>query len=408
MTFRRLLLTASCAAFAISPALAQQATSTAQNTQTMSGNTNANMRILSWGGQTSAGASASALAAGNTVSAANTAGGLNLRSRQTMSGYASSSAELTGDDVCCVAVAIANTQANALEAQSQGGQSQVNARQTSTGPVASADARMNIRNSQNASTVAAAAANNAATAAKDGRMDVNLRQSSSTSVYATADHDACCTGQSVIASTASGNAWSHTAETADTYARIRQSQTGGEVKAWADAYQVKGYNVTAAAQATANSQTLASKWAYANLNARQTNSSEVAADARVTLGSWNGQGAVSASGVGNAVLASNIGSDLNVDVGQVNSGGVSANAEFTGTGESQAATTVLNASAIGNAFTGFVCSYCGDAAASGKVSQSNSGSIASTGTITTSGAGGLIGSAFAIGNSASFISTTSH
>ena len=89
---------------------------------------------------------------------------------------------------------------------------------------------------------------------------------------------------------------------------------------------------------------------------------------------------------------------------QLNTGGVDANAQFTGTSYDHG-DVVLASTAIGNGFTGYVCSQCGDAALSGTVSQTNGGNITSTGSITANGGGVLIGSASAIGNSATFITT---
>jgi uncharacterized protein (TIGR02597 family) len=60
---------------------------------------------------------------------------------------------------------------------------------------------------------------------------------------------------------------------------------------------------------------------------------------------------------------------------------------------------------IGNGFTGYVCSQCGDASLSGAVSQTNAGNVLSTGSITTNGTGMIVGSASAIGNSATFVTT---
>jgi hypothetical protein len=82
-----------------------------------------------------------------------------------------------------------------------------------------------------------------------------------------------------------------------------------------------------------------------------------------------------------------------------------SDARFTGA-SSDGATAIVASTAIGNAFTGYVCSMCGDAAVSGSVRQVNNGNVSSTGSITTNGAGNVYGSASAIGNSASFITTT--
>jgi hypothetical protein len=92
------------------------------------------------------------------------------------------------------------------------------------------------------------------------------------------------------------------------------------------------------------------------------------------------------------------------DVGQFNTGDVIVSSSLKGA--SYGGDGVVASTAIGNAFTGFVCSYCGDAAASGEISQKNTGTIVSTGTIIAKGADTLFGSASAIGNTATFITTT--
>ena len=66
---------------------------------------------------------------------------------------------------------------------------------------------------------------------------------------------------------------------------------------------------------------------------------------------------------------------------------------------------IVASTAIGNAFTGYVCSQCGDAALGATINQTNTGNIISTGSISTNNAGLIVGSASAIGNSATFITS---
>ena len=162
--------------------------------------------------------------------------------------------------------------------------------------------------------------------------------------------------------------------------------------------------MTAATTAAANSASIANAWGYAQIRGRQNSSTDVKADTRVTLPDFSGTTSISAYGVGNSTLATNVGSDMVVDVAQLNTGGVDANAQFTGTSYDHG-DVVLASTAIGNGFTGYVCSQCGDAALTGTVSQTNGGNIVSTGSINANGAGVIIGSASAIGNSATFITT---
>lgn len=405
MALRSVLLAGLFAAMA-APALAQTTPPQTSNDQNQSGDLRATMTVDNRQGGGSGSVSSSALAAGNTTSAANLTGGLNLRSRQTFSGSAFATANALADDACCHAVSVANAQGNALEAQSVGGASTHDLQQLADGGDVSSAATVNIRSSQNISASANSALNNAATRTETGSHDLTLTQDSGASAYAAVDVDACCSGQTVASASSSINAWSAEARTATTRSAVNQTSSGAASQAAVDVYQVQGYEITAAATAAANSATLDSEYGYAELRARQNSSTNVQADTRLQLNSWQGNAVSSAYGVGNAVLATNVGSDLNVDINQVNTGGVSASASFTGgTGGVQSGVAILNSAAIGNASTTWVCSVCGDASAYGSVIQNNAGAITSTGTITTLGATGAVGSASAVGNSSTWVTT---
>jgi hypothetical protein len=89
----------------------------------------------------------------------------------------------------------------------------------------------------------------------------------------------------------------------------------------------------------------------------------------------------------------------------MNTGGVDANAQFAGS-SSDGGEVLVSSTAVGNAFTGYVCSQCGDAALSGTVSQTNGGSIHLDGRDYHQSRGhAIVGSASAIGNSATFITS---
>ncbi|MDP3492202.1 MAG: holdfast anchor protein HfaD, partial [Hyphomonadaceae bacterium] len=259
-------------------------------------------------------------------------------------------------------------------------------------------------NSQTHAAGSTAAANNTLTGADHGDLNVRLAQTASNSSYAITDVDACCTGTTVAGSSAVANAYGSSSTTSTVDARYTQNATGGESRATTDVYQYRAYDITAASTAAANSATINNEWGYTSIRGRQTSSTTVAADTRVTVGTWSSTAVASAYGVGNTTLATNIGSDMLVDIAQINTGGVDANAQFAGA-SSDGGEILVSSTAIGNAFTGYVCSQCGDAALSGTVNQSNGGNITSTGTISTNGAGAIIGSSSAIGNSATFITT---
>ena len=397
----RLAAVAGLAAVLAAPAFAQTTTPRALNGQLNWGDVVADINVVTRDGARSA--TAIATAAGNSVSGANVNGGLDAESDQTMSGATFSYATLEGGDVRN-ASAMSTAQGNTLEAQTTNGALNLVAAQTADGGDALARTRVRIGNAQTLSAVSSAAANNAATSADHGDLNVDLTQTASNSAYAITDVDACCVGQTAAGASSAINAYSSSSTTATVNAQYDQTSTGAASEATTDVYQNRAYGVTAATTTAANSASVSNEWGYAQIRGRQTSSTDVKADTRVTLPDFSGTASVSAYGVGNSTLATNVGSDMAVDVAQLNTGGVDANAQFTGASYDQG-DVVLASTAIGNGFTGYVCSQCGDAALTGTVSQTNGGNIVSTGSISANGAGVIVGSASAIGNSATFVTT---
>lgn len=396
----RLATTAGVIALLASPAFAQN-TSTALNGQLQWGDVVSTMNVVSRNGAQSV--TSAATSAGNAVSGANLSGDLDARSEQTMSGAAFATATIDADNTGATNV-IASAQGNTAQAQTEDGNLYLTASQTSDGGDVLARARATVANSQTLSAGSSSAANNAATGADHGDLTANLTQDASNSSYAITDVDACCTGTTVAGSSSAINAYGSESTTSTVDVDYTQNSTGGESRATTDVYQYRAYDVTAASTAAANSATINNEWGYVSIRGRQTSSTDVTADTRVTVGTWSGTAVASAYGVGNTTLATNVGSDMAVDIAQMNTGGVDANAQFSGS-SNDGGEVLVSSTAIGNAFTGYVCSQCGDAAVSGTVNQINGGNITSTGTITTNGAGMIVGSSSAIGNSATFITT---
>ncbi len=393
----RLAAAAATACVLAAPAVAQ----TALNGQLNWGDVVAGITVVTSDGAHDA--TAASTAAGNSVSGANMAGGLGAESHQTNSGATSAYSTLWGGNVRD-GVVIATAQSNAGQAQTVGGDLNIDATQTANGGDVVAAATAGIANGRTLSAVASAASNNAALAADHGDMDIRMRQDASNSAYAVTDVDACCVGRTVAGASSAINAYGSTSTTSTVHADYTQTSTGAQSQAWTDVYQYQGYDVTAASTAAANSATVNNEWGYAQIRGRQSSATSVTADTRVTLGSWDGTAAVSAYGVGNATLATNVGSDMVLDVAQLNTGGVDANAQFNA-GSGNGGDVVVASTAIGNAVTGYVCSQCGDAALSATTTQTNGGNITATGSISVNGAGAIYGSASAIGNSATFITS---
>lgn len=396
----RLAAIAGVIALLASPAVAQN-TSTALNGQLQWGDVVSTMNVVSRNDAQSV--TAAATSAGNAVSGANLSGDLDARSEQTMSGATFATATVDANNTGATNV-IASVQGNTAQAQTEDGNLYLTASQTSDGGDVLARARAAVANSQTLSAGSSSAANNAAASADHGDLTVNLTQDASNSSYAVTDVDACCTGTTVAGSSSAANAYGSESTTSTVTANYTQTSTGAESRATTDVYQYRAYDITAASTAAANSATINNEWGYASIRGRQTSSTNVTADTRVTVGSWSGAAVASAYGVGNTTLATNVGSDMAVDIAQMNTGGVEASAQFNGA-SNDGGEVLVSSTAIGNAFTGYVCSQCGDAAVSGTVNQINGGNITSTGTITTNGAGMIVGSSSAIGNSATFITT---
>lgn len=396
----RLTAAAGLACVLAAPALAQN-TSTALNGQLNWGDVVADINVVTR--DSARDAAAVATAAGNSVSGANLSGGLGAESDQTNSGATFAHANLEGGDVRD-GVVMATAQSNAGQAQTVGGPLSIRATQTANGGDVLASARASIGNGRALSAVSSVASNNAATAAEYGDLNIALTQTASNSAYAITDVDACCVGQTVAGASSAINAYGSASTTSTVNAEYTQTSTGAQSQASTDVYQYQGYAVTAATTAAANSATIANEWGYAQIRGRQSSATNVAADTRVTLGQWDGTAAVSAYGVGNATLATNVGSDMVLDIDQLNTGGVDANAQFKA-GSGDGGDVILASTAIGNAVTGYVCSQCGDAALTATVNQVNGGNINSTGSISVNGASAIYGSASAIGNSATFITT---
>ena len=397
----RLAASASLAFVLATPALAQ--TSTALNGQIQWGDVVADINVASQADAHTA--SAVATAAGNSVSGANITGGLDANSAQKITGSTSSMATLRTGKVIG-AIAISTAQAHSAQAQMVDGDLKLKSYQSARGGDVNARTTVQTGNARTISAASSAASNNLATAADHGDLDGDVQQFATNSVRAVTDVDACCSGRTVAGASSAVNAWSSASTTSTVNARYDQQSWGRVSEATTDVYQYRAWDVTAATTAAANSASIANQWGYADIRGRQTSATNVKADSRVTLGGWSGTASVSSYGVGNSTLATNVGSDMVLDVAQINTGGVEANAQFSGASTDHG-DVVLASTAIGNGFTGYVCSKCGDASLGASVSQTNAGNVLSTGSITTNGAGMIVGSASAIGNSATFVTTQS-
>lgn len=340
-------------------------------------------------------AASTATASGNAAAALVASGDVYGEANQENTGNVGAEARLEGGLAYGQASAVATAYGNSATSTTGNGNSHVRSSQTMRGDTI-ATVEMELLGGNTVSSSSTAIANAVSTHAEYGDNYAEHEQYAEGSVTATTDADLCCDGTSATFSTvAGGNAVTSTGETTTAI----------------DLYMYEATNAVAATTVAGNSYVLENRFGYTALGTEedaltQTNEGEVDAQTYVTAGSWNGYAATSAYGVGNSALVSNYGSDTALYADQTNTGDVSAQASFDGTSSSGGVAT-LNSTAIGNAATASLCNVCGDAVLSGTTRQVNSGNVYSSGTMTVPSSGSVIGSASAIGNSATYQSGSS-
>lgn len=348
-------------------------------------------------------------AVGNTYSAVTTDQPLTVDSTQTASGDVLATTDMDVYYVEGVTHGATSAYGNALTTSTCCGTNTTDVVQTATGDV-QADTTVIVGHTTDSIAVTTTAAANLVDISADtGDIYADIDQRVEGDVRATSDVDMCCNHDTgIVTTTAAGNLAGTTGTTSTTYTSGRQVVApGASIQATTDVYSTIGFDITAGSTASGNSITVHNEWGYATLGQDgdafyQENQGTVRAETFVTLDDWYGATTASAYGVGNSALISNIGSDAGLYGVQVNHQTVDAYASLTGSSVA-GGTGYVNATAIGNAMSGYVCTTCADAGIAGTVSQTNYADVRAQGVITTTGAtGGLFGSATAVGNTASF------
>lgn len=178
-----------------------------------------------------------------------------------------------------------------------------------------------------------------------------------------------------------------------------QSMTGQRTQASVFAGAGNAQDITAQATTTGNNISASNEGNYLEVNATQTNTAYLKAEAN--LSSWEfGSSSAIAYGVGNSVMAGNIGQSVIVRNNQVNSGGgIEVIAGLSGDTGYDAYST---ATAVGNAVTGFACAAC-DGRMTVTNSQNNSAEVGAFGGVAVgTSARSVQGVAAATGNTATF------
>lgn len=358
---------------------------------------------------------------GNGATAAVDTGSLNVQSTQAMSGVTGAQGSLNVGTYAGPTTMVATATANTIEADSLGGgaltgtisQSSTGATVTSendyTGTAAMAgDPAVQIAS---ISANSQAIANSATINAEGGSAVLTVNQTSASTVDgesgsapptggATVQYSP---GQVLFTSIAINNNVTATGTSgASQTLNVTQTSTGANTTAgqFLDAGNVQ----TAVGEAVATSNNISANNQAGDLNVTdsQTNGTYTQADSVVTAYEY-GSAQSTAQGVGNAMMAANVGPTTEVSNTQNNTAGVQVMSSFTG-GNSNGASydSVSSASAIGNSATGFACTDCGGVLTVNN-SQTNSGGVGASSTVTLTGSNRSVSSvATAVGNNATF------
>ncbi len=165
----------------------------------------------------------------------------------------------------------------------------------------------------------------------------------------------------------------------------------------------EGQTVQGDATASANNVAVTNTSGPLAVTNNQTNATTFTYAQSVATDFQFGTGQATAFGVGNSVLAGNQGPSTDLNNVQVDTGGIEANASFTGDNGYDATSS---ATAMGNAAIGYACSQCGGAINIGNNQSTSGGGVEAVSSTTITGTAGsnrsTTGIATAVGNNASF------
>jgi hypothetical protein len=346
------------------------------------------------------------VAYGNVAAASQSGVDYTLTSNQDMRGNTTATLLMDGNQIDGTTAASVAAIANSLTADNCCGDITGDITQTNTGNVV-ANARVRTTAVTNGLTSGITGyANSVSLVGSNATLSAYVNQTNSGTVSAQNDVDICCTTDAVTVVTAVGaNAISGTGTSTTTYLDTEQRSNGTMILGNTDIYAVQGYNVSGSSSAVANSVAFSNAAGYAQASGYQENSSLTQSEAYVTLDNWAGYAQASSYGVGNSVLLGNTVSDTRLDYVQNNlaSGEIVAFTRFEG-GAGGDGSVVAGSTAIGNAITGTLCSTCGEGGGVyGSSEQYNYAAVTATTLVNAGNAnGGVIGSAAAIGNTATF------
>ena len=382
----------------------QTSTPVINNDQYQNGNIYGHVQTLA---NYSEGAQLGSTAAGNALSARSVETGLNVYSLQRLDANVGAQNDITINEARGTTISNAIAQGNAGQVEACCSNLNVEAQQVALyGSNVEAFSNVNVGSSDTVISNAQTAANNWAIAAKNGYVESGIGQYNSAVVNSSSFVVACCNNGSITSSAlATGNTNSIVGKNATIYSAVEQKNYG-PISANAVILNNSATNNLASATAVANNANVTNEWGYAQLGGYQENNGNVDAHSLVLNEEFTGTAVSAASAMGNSALVSNIGSDGRLDMAQSNFGGgaISATANLVGS-SSNGGVGMATSFAAGNTITGFACSSCagGGVSMQGNSAQYNYAPVSASTNINVGSAGMIIGSATAIGNSATYI-----
>lgn len=182
---------------------------------------------------------------------------------------------------------------------------------------------------------------------------------------------------------------------------VRQTASGAGVTAWTGVWAGNAWDIAARSRAASNQAAFYNQGGSLIVDVDQQNAAEVRSQTELSAYDF-GAAYATAEAAGNEVHAGNNDIYVSIDNAQMNTGGVTASAGFTGQNGYDA---FVGANAAGNAVTGFACSDCGGDLNARNV-QTNMGDVRATATTAINGWGrNVVAGTQAVGNTASFYVT---
>ena len=346
-------------------------------------------------------------ATGNTLSGAVETGHLTVDSEQELQGDVSAETTLIlNGDTDGYVTSVTQANGNYLAGGTYGGDLTLNATQTV------GDVRIEAISDLSGGTArligggrieTSAAANTVALAARDGHVDGAIRQDTAATLFSS-NYVAVqyAPGVTEVTSQALGNVVAYTGTApASQNLSLTQSNAGALVQAGTSANAGNAWDLAGRARAGGNQAAFANAGGSSVVEARQDNSARVWAESIVTSYDY-GRVTSHAQASGNALSVGNNDIYVRIDNDQINTGGVQADASFSGAYGYDA---YVGADAVGNSVTGYACADCGATLEADNV-QNNAGDVSATARTTIGGDGrAVITGANATGNAANFYVT---